>query len=359
MVNPVDGRIAFILGPEDPTPDWQYCAWHRRGVLLDPERPGEIANLDARDVSPPFTPGALRGGSHVHQFSPDGRLVSFTYEDHVLATVAAQVRDADASLGETRQQLVDLNQRNVAVASPRPVQVPRTHPRNHDGEYYSVVVTCTVNDPRPGSDEISRAYEEAWLAGPRPALAFLGDVVALNGISHAELFVVELPADLTKPGDGPLEGTPTRRPAPPAGTRQRRLTFTSDRPCPGLQGPRFWPRGAPDGSLIAFLMLDDQRRPQLWLIAPRGGEPRQLTHDPFPVASALTWNPDGSQIAYIADGSVMTVDVVSGRTRRLTPSRPGMRPEVCVYSPDGEQIAYVQQVAEGSRAFNQVFVAEL
>ena len=41
-------------------------------------------NLDARDLLPPFTPGALRGGTHVHQFSPDGHVVSSTYEDHVL-----------------------------------------------------------------------------------------------------------------------------------------------------------------------------------------------------------------------------------------------------------------------------------
>jgi hypothetical protein len=35
-------------------------------------------NLDARDLLPPFTPGALRGGTHVHQFSPDGMIVSST-----------------------------------------------------------------------------------------------------------------------------------------------------------------------------------------------------------------------------------------------------------------------------------------
>jgi hypothetical protein len=32
----------------------------------------------------PFTPGALRGGSHVHVFSPNGENVSFTYNDHVM-----------------------------------------------------------------------------------------------------------------------------------------------------------------------------------------------------------------------------------------------------------------------------------
>ncbi|PBD34340.1 hypothetical protein CK247_30830, partial [Klebsiella pneumoniae] len=33
---------------------------------------------------PPYTPGALRGGSHVHVYSPNGQFVSFTYNDHVL-----------------------------------------------------------------------------------------------------------------------------------------------------------------------------------------------------------------------------------------------------------------------------------
>ena len=35
------------------------------------------------------------------------------------------------------------------------------------------------------------------------------------------------------PPVGPLEGTPATRPNPPAGTRQRRLTFTHKRPAPG------------------------------------------------------------------------------------------------------------------------------
>ena len=57
------------------------------------------------------------------------------------------------------------NQRNIAVAvrRKRGVQVARTHPRNHDGEYFSVLVTRTVAQPRPGSDDISRAYEEGWV----------------------------------------------------------------------------------------------------------------------------------------------------------------------------------------------------
>ena len=90
--HPHEWKVAFILGPEHPTPDWQYCAWHRQGVVVDVNQPGVKTNLDARDITPPFTPGALRGGSHVHVWDPAGQWVSFTYEDHVLAQFQSATR---------------------------------------------------------------------------------------------------------------------------------------------------------------------------------------------------------------------------------------------------------------------------
>ena len=76
--HPAADQIVFILGPEHPTPDWQYSPCHRQGVIVETNRPQEIRNLDARDLTPPFTPGALRGGTHLHVFSHDGQFVSFT-----------------------------------------------------------------------------------------------------------------------------------------------------------------------------------------------------------------------------------------------------------------------------------------
>ncbi|HEY3391716.1 MAG TPA: DUF3748 domain-containing protein, partial [Lacipirellulaceae bacterium] len=105
--SPTASHIAFILGPENPTDDWQYSAWHRQGMIVDIDRPGIARAIDARDVTPPFTPGALRGGTHVHVFSGDGKWISFTYEDHVLATL-----DASGSRSH------DFNQRNVGVSMP-------------------------------------------------------------------------------------------------------------------------------------------------------------------------------------------------------------------------------------------------
>jgi Protein of unknown function (DUF3748)/WD40-like Beta Propeller Repeat len=354
--HPREPKIVFIHGPEHPTPEWSYGMARRRGAIVDVRRPGEARSLDAMNYAPPFTPGALRGGSHVHVFSPDGAWVSNTYEDDVLARLGA-------ATGEGGDR--DFNQRNIALSVPAPgangVRVVRGHPRNHDGDFFSVIVTRTVNRPKPGSDEISRAFEEGWVGGisaeGRRSLAFLGNVTARDGREHAEVFLAELPADLTRRGAAPLEGTATRRPAPPAGVGQRRLTFTEERKFRGVAAtPRHWLRASPDGTQIAFLMMDDAAVVQLWLVSPRGGALRQITRNPSGIASAFTWSPDGRAIAHVMDGGVCVTDVASGATRRLTLAKaaPAL-PFACVFSPDGRDIAFMRSVANGGEAFTQIF----
>jgi hypothetical protein len=154
-----------------------------------------------------------------------------------------------------------------------------------------------VRHPRPGTDAVGRAFEEGWVNDR--TLAFQGLVAVGVNRFIAEVFVVELPADLTVVGTGPLEGTPVRRPDPPRGTAQRRLTFTADRPSPGLQGPRHWLRSDPAGTRVGFLMLDDADVVQFWTVPPTGGPPTQVTRNPTPVASAFTWHPDGKQVAFV------------------------------------------------------------
>ena len=358
--SPVDDRVVFILGPEHPTPDWRYGPARRQGVIVRASRPGVIERLEARDLVPPFTAGALRGGSHVHLHSPDGRLVSFTYEDAVLDRPPA----AGAPAGAAREN----NLRGIGVSvHGHPVRVPRSHPRNHDGGAFSVLVTRLTDEPAPGGDEICRAFEEAWVGThgylrpdgtrQRYALAFQGHVVvgddAVGGRrTISEVFICDLPDDprqLMEAGSGPLAGTVDRRPAPPRGVTQRRLTFTSGRRHPGIDGPRHWLRSSPDGARIACLMRDDDGVVQLWTVSPTGGPPVQLTHDPWSVGSSFTWSPDGRRIAYSADGSVFVVDVEGGASLRLTDRTVAAppRPEACVFSPDGRRIAFMRSVAGG------------
>lgn len=343
-------RYVFIHGPENPDAEWQYDFHHRRGVVVES---GTATNLDAMDITPPFTPGALRGGSHVHVWSPDGSRLSFTYNDHVM-------HEYDAAK--------DL--RNVGIALPfGPITPVKQHPREYDGSHYCVLVSRTTPSPQPGSDEINRAYEEGWVGNngyrkpdgsqQRWALAFIGDTLSAAGDKVPELFIVDLPDNKEayfQAGAEPIEGTQTMLPAPPAGVQQRRLTFTHQRRHPGLTNqPRHWVRSSPDGSLLAFLMRDDAGVVQMYLLSPNGGEPRQLTHGKDDVQSAFNWHPSGQALGFVQNNQIVLCDVNSGEVTQLTQAN-GSVPsaDAVVFSPDGKQIAWMQDVGD----FRQLFMTQ-
>lgn len=343
-------RYVFIHGPENPDADWQYDFHHRRGVVVEN---GTATNLDAMDITPPFTPGALRGGSHVHVWSPDGSRLSFTYNDHVM-------HEYDAAK--------DL--RNVGIALPfGPVTPVKQHPREYDGSHYCVLVSRTTRLPRPGSDEINRAYEEGWVGNngyrktdgsqQRWALAFIGDTLSAAGDKVPELFIVDLPDNKDayfQAGAEPIEGTQTALPAPPAGVQQRRLTFTHQRHHPGLtHQPRHWVRSSPDGSLLAFLMRDDAGVVQMYLLSPNGGEPRQLTQGKDDIQSAFNWYPSGQALGFVQNNQIVLCDVNNGEVTQLTqPNGSAPSADAVVFSPDGKHIAWMQDVD----GFRQLFMTQ-
>ncbi len=360
--SPVEDKVVFIHGPENPTPDWQYAAYHRKGMVVDMKHPGKGIIADARDLSEPLTPGALRGGTHVHVFSGDGQWISFTYED---ALLAKNSKEEDGK---------QINLRNVGVCVPAgPVTVDKSHPRNHDGSYFTVLVTKTTANPEPGSDEISKAFSDAWVGtdgyvktdGTRQkkAIAFQGNVVTAKGETIPEVFIADLPDDLTKAAPGqPLEGTMTTRPNPPAGVVQRRLTFTADRQYPGLQGPRHWLRSSPDGSKIAFLMKDDDGVVQLWTVSPNGRYPQQVSRNQRDIQSCFSWSPDGTSIAYVMDNSIFVTDINTGESQRLTErtdDKTAPSPLSCVFSPDGTKITYMRPDPKADDERCQVFVVNV
>ncbi|RAW96244.1 MULTISPECIES: DUF3748 domain-containing protein [unclassified Photorhabdus] len=346
-------RYAFIHGPEFPDEQWHYDFHHRRGVIVSEDSPGKAVTLDAMDITAPYTPGALRGGSHVHVFSPDGSRLSFTYNDHVMHEL---------------DPVLDL--RNIAVAVPlKPVEPPKHHPREYDGSYFSVVVSTAAFQPEPGSDDINRAYEECWVgqAGYRKAdgnwqrwaLAFIGDTISATGEKVPEVYIVDLPeqdADYAVAGGKPLEGTETTLPAPPASVMQRRLTLTSHKRWPGVvNNPRHWLRASPNGEQIGFLMKDDNGIVQLWTISPNGGEPRQITQSYCGIQSAFSWEASGQFVAFICDNSVMLCNVQNGQMQRLT-KRTEKAPaaEAVVISPDSHHIAFMREVD----GYMQIFLVE-
>ena len=238
-----------------------------------------------------------------------------------------------------------------------PVNPPGNHPREYPGTYWSVLVSRTTPNPQPGSDEINRAYEEGWVGNDR--LAFIGDTLSATGEKVPELFIVNLPEDeqsWKRAGDAPLQGTAETLPAPPAGVKQRRLTFTHQRAYPGLVNvPRHWVRSNPEGAQIAFLMRDDNGIVQLWLISPEGGEPRQLTRNGSDIQSAFNWHPAGDRLGFVLENRIACCDAQTGQVTFLT-SDHGNPPsaDAVVFSPDGRFIAWMEE----TDGFRQLWLAE-
>ena len=107
------------------------------------------------------------------------------------------------------------------------VDVPPSPQFLSHGEGFSALVVVVTPEPQPGSDEISHAASDSWVGrngyrradgGRQLARAFIGTTRDKNGEPLDELYIVDIPEDITKPGPlGPLEGTDTSFPMPPAG----------------------------------------------------------------------------------------------------------------------------------------------
>ncbi len=357
--NPQDHQVLFIHGLRNCDESNPYDFSRRTGVMIQTEAPQQPIFMDARDITPPFTPGALRGGTHAHTWSADGQWVSFTYNDEVMNQLAQKPNSPVQDL------------RMVGVMAPYgPVKVAGAdEAENFGGQLYSAVVTKVVENPTPGSDEIDRAYEDGWIGtngylkpdGSRQerAIAFLGDTRTESGETLTEVFVVDVPNDITSSNaNTPIQGTETTRPMPPAGTQQRRLTFTQDRKYPGVQGPRHWLRSAPDGSLIYFMMKDDRGIFQIYGISPNGGTPQQITQNDFSITSSFNVSRDGKWLVYGVDNDVFVTHIATKSTKQVSPkaSKQVSKLQGVNFSNDGKKIVYNRKVVQGDSSFYQIFL---
>lgn len=356
--SPKENAVVFIHGLASSTKENPYQQWRRTGVIIEDSNPGVPIYMDARDVTFPFTPGALRGGTHRHEWSGDGQWIGYTYNDAILKAL-------EDSTGQKR------NLRTIGVSRKiKPVHVDQNG-ENISGEWFSALVVRTVPEPAPGTDEISHAASDSWVGangyihknGHRQmARAFLGTVKDKSGKEVAEVFIVDIPDDITKAGEnGPLEGTPTDFPMPPKGTVQRRLTFTTDSAYTGCAGIV---RSSPDGSSLAFFAKDKNGIEQVFTISPNGGQPEQLSQHDTDASGNIRWHPDGKHISYVFKGSIVLCAIGNApfeeRLRVLTkPTIPA--PTNTVWSPDGTKIAFNRLVkAENSaNGSQQIFVLDV
>jgi len=369
LFHPFDENVlCCIVGPRHPTEEWAYCAHHRRGYVIDLSEDSNVdsssssnaqqlnssrslsSNLEARDLVSPFTKGALRGGTHVHAFSPDGTLVSMTYEDAILADAT----DVNVSRRNARNIAVTIYKDIVEIDKSR-------NDRNVSGGF-TVCVTETTPDPTLGSDEISRAYEDCWMDSR--TLSFLGDCRDERGNVRTELFVVELPRDVEKLKEEEekeerlLQGTLTSYPKPPKSVKQRRVTRSS-----GCQGSvRFWPRANPaDSNVVCILLRDEKASFQLHLVDATTGEIEQLSFlkDGEEVNSAFSWSPDGLYVCFATSTNRIARTFTRGGARKyqteyLTPpprttnDDNKIRPECVCVSPNGKFVCFLKTTTTSS-----------
>lgn len=136
-----------------------------------------------------------------------------------------------------------------------------------------------------------------------------------------------------------------RRPAPPAITSERYLTYS---------GHDYSPAVSPDGKLIAFASSRDGVQ-RIWLKQVGGGSEVALTAGPddFP-----RFAPDGSAILYVhidraaQRGSLWRVPVVGGEPRRLLDDA-----GTAELSPDGATIAFTRNMQQGAVVQAALFLA--
>jgi len=359
--HPAEDKIIFIHGLVNCDEKNPYGFSRRFGAIIDGSGTGKMTHAEARTIDNPLTPGALRGGTHAHSWSADGQWVSFTYNDHLMEQLEKK------SQGKIR----DLRTIGVMSAITN-VEVPAQDAENFSGQYFATVAATVTEHPKPGSDQIEKAFDECWIGkdgylksdGSRQkrAIAFQGHVRDSNDSLVAEVFVADVPDDITKASEAkPLEGTLDSRPSVPRGLLQRRVTFTANRKFPGLQGPRFWMRSAPDGSQLYFLMKDDDEIVQIFSVPVLGGKLRQVTDLHHSVQTQFNVSPDGRQIAFIADNSIWTSEIKSGKSMRLTQRMEEADAPVLavVWDNRGKTLAYNRYVGSGADRYLQIFTLKV
>lgn len=109
-----------------------------------------------------------------------------------------------------------------------------------------------------------------------------------------------------------------------------------------------FPKWSPDGKWIAYISIQDDLVPSLWLMSSRGTDHRRLTRAIY--CHGPNWSPDGSRIIFSSNGEVASeIDICSiypdGRSLTRLVGVPGLETTPC-YSPDGKYILFSAPVRD-------------
>ena len=357
--NPQGGEVAFIRGLLSANPEYPYDLTRRSAIGLDLANLDNPIprNLDARDITAPYTPGALRGGSHAYSYTADGRWIGFTYNDAVLLETAK----TDSTVKDIRTVAFLVKGKAVEVQTELPGQ-------EFSGAGFTVIAAEVVPFPKPGSDEIQKAAEETWVGvdgftranGEKVyrAMAYLGDVVTQDGKVVTEVFVTEIPENWEQSlADTDLVGSKTKMPEMPKAFTQRRVTFLADKKNPGVEGPRHWLRTSKSGDRIFFYAKSDDGVVQLHSVSPNGGEPVQITHNDFSPETGFSLSPDENWVVFGHQNRIYLTEIRSGKTTLVGPAPQANHGQLWNFnwSYFGQTLVYNKRVEEAGGSFFQIF----
>ncbi|WP_439488493.1 DUF3748 domain-containing protein [Algoriphagus sp.] len=358
--HPSKKEIVFIHGLNNASERIPYGFTRRIAMQVNLEKANQFMRLEARDVIAPYTNGALRGGSHAYSYSSDGLMLSFTYNDAILTRESV----TNPAVHDLRTVGAFLLDRQVAILG-------ESNEENFDGNGFAFLLAEVRSDPKPGSDEISKAYEECWVGDAgyskldgtiqKRAMAFLGDVISESDEKVTEVFIADIPDNSDSIIESVNAGSRISLPSVPAGVTQHRLTFTTGNKYAGVQGPRQWLRSSPDGSAIYFYQKNDGGIVQIHSVSPTDGKIEAVTNNDFSADTSFSLSSDGKYLAYGAKEALYITRISNGKTLKvLDATDPAYSSLSNInWSNSGHTLAYNRKVNQDGQAFFQIFTLNL
>jgi Tol biopolymer transport system component len=177
-----------------------------------------------------------------------------------------------------------------------------------------------------------------------------------NGKEKTEIFVVDLPEDLTLLKDNNL-ALKTERIKVPKPLQQRRITQLPN----GIVGPRQWLKSTADGSLIVFLTKDSSNITNAFGVSPNGGPVKQLTFHTTNIQTGLSVSNLGKKLLYVVDKTIIVTDLDSGLSQSIAqPYEQTELPINCLqFSPNDKQIAFNKYCTIDGVKNLQIFTIDL